>query len=376
MKKMEIEQALSKVRLEWKQCRPFFTRFAPELLYEQVRASILEELREETNKKSREEYVFDTYFTYPTDEQMATAHQEFSDSGLFFSEIRELVGYRAAEAISTLATLLSFEPMGVTYSFIKECLDKLWADFSSHSYSRGYRTRIVRSNLILTLATSNALRYFPGSPWLQNMKEYFTHENNEWTGEPLNQEYDYILRILQNTPSNSLSKNPIMRGYLSLSEITEPSEVDSFLNTLHWEQGEPEEDLYLPPMMTHGERRGPSQPPSDFFLIPFHLVSFDTSGMLDHWHWGEENYSLSDLTAKTLISLELRTALAKQFSKSREFTVDKASDRLNLSFWETQLILGQMIRVGLIEFDRLSGLPWNHEEQTYLCTEGVEFLCV
>lgn len=370
---MGIEQALSKARSDWQRCRPFFTRFAPELLYEQIRASILEEVREEVGKNEKKDYEFDTYFTYPTDEQMSAAHEKFRNDNLFFSEIRELVGYRAAEAISTLTALLSLEPKGATYSFIDDCLKKLWEDFSSHGYSRGYRTHIVRSNLILTLSSNNSLRYFSDSEWLKNMEKYFTEATDEWSGSPLKQQYNYILRVLRKTPAKTNHKHPIMRGCISLSDTISPSKLDEFIGSLYWDQGEPEDDLYLPPMMMHGQRRGPSQPPSDLYLIPFHIVRVETSGIFDHWKWGVNSH-FADLAIKTLMLMESRTVLARQLLQDMEFTLEQATEKLKTNPHETKLILGQMIRVGLVEFDRISGLPWNHEHQVYVCTTDAEFI--
>ena len=73
----------------------------------------------------------------------------------------------------------------------------------------------------------------------------------------------------------------------------------------------------MPDIMFHGQRRGSSQPPSDFYLIPFHLVRLDTGGIFDDWLWDSHEPFL-DIAAKTLSALDWRTTIARTLLGRKE----------------------------------------------------------
>src|SRR5438046_2205033 len=120
----------------WTRLRPFFCRLSPEFLWSRVRKLIREELNEEVQANASKRWDFATYFTYPSPQQMESIHE----GGLFFSEIREIVGYRSAEALSTLAGLIRLEPDGDMRVLFEESFSNLWQKFTEVLYGHGYDT--------------------------------------------------------------------------------------------------------------------------------------------------------------------------------------------------------------------------------------------
>jgi len=320
---------------------------------------------EELQARRSQNYEYPTYFTYPTEEQMTTAHERFREAGLFFSEIRELVGYRAAEALSVLAGLIRLETKGNTLNIFEECFQKLWYEFSRHNYARGYRTHIVRSNLVLMLGSNNVFGLVGNSPWQSQMLDYFETGTHEWTGEPLNQIYKHVIRILGGSDSGPAEDNTITKGVVDLDGI--PNEdINSFCHSLEWEQGAPEEDLLLPPIMMHHDRRGPSQPPSDFYYLPFHLLRIKCGRF-----WYLESSILSDpfnrIAMHLFLSLDLRTRIVSEMGLGKTFTIGQAAKTCGVDNYSAQMAIGQLIKVGLVEFDVFSGEPWYSSNQEFVC---------
>ncbi|MFL6284253.1 MAG: hypothetical protein ACJ74Q_14010 [Pyrinomonadaceae bacterium] len=179
-------------RANWSRLRPFFCRLSPEFLWSEVRRQIVEELNEEIQANASQTWEYATYFTYPTDEQMESIHE----GGLFFSEIREIVGYRSAEALSLLAGLIRLEPDGEVRVLLEESFANLWQKFSEYGYGHGYDTPTTRADLVMMLSSNNVFGLVNDRSWIEGMRGYFMTEKHPWSQKPLRESNGDVLRAL------------------------------------------------------------------------------------------------------------------------------------------------------------------------------------
>src|ERR1043166_2522488 len=358
-------------RANWKNLRPFFCRLSPEVLWAQVRDHLLEELEEELQARKAKDFAYKTYFTYPSSEQMSLAHQRIR--GLMMSEIREVMGYRAAEALTTLAGAIRLEPAGQPLEMMQECFTNLWNEFSSFSYSRGYRTNIVRSNLVLMLASNNIFPLTPDSTWHDSMRHYFESANEEWNGTPLVDLYPHVIKILGGHPT-STQGNPITEVRWDLSKLSS-FDMRDLCRSLYWEQGEPEEDIYMPGVMISSDRRGSSQPPSDAYLLPLHCIEVNC-GDLGRLDLNVLKDPFERLAMHWVLSLDLRRKIVTGMGTRRPFTAEQVAKTIGEELYSVRVTLGQMIKVGLVDFDKFRGESWDAQDQEYQCKPEAEIVAM
>jgi|GEM_PF-4878792 len=195
-----------------KNLRPFFCRLSPEYIRNEVRNNIIKVVTKELQAKRDNDYKFLPFFTYPTLERRKSVHQE----GVFLSEILELAGYRAAEALSLLAGMIRLESKGTALNLLEECFHDLWKEFSQYSYGHGIETHAIRSDLVLRLGSNNVFELVKDNSFKSSMLGYFEKEKDEWAGKPLYQPYKYIIRILGGSYEESTEDNLIVKGVLDL----------------------------------------------------------------------------------------------------------------------------------------------------------------
>lgn len=360
---------LKKLRAEkfiisnWKKSRPFFCHLSPEIIWNTVRNNIIEEINEEIEERKSKNFEYPTFFTYPSNEQMESVHF----GGTFFSEIREVVGYRAAEALSILAGLIRLETKGPALNLFESSFKKLWNYFSKYQYSRGYRTHIVRSNLVLHLSSNNVFDLIPDKRWPSEMLNYFLTGHDEWSGEPHTKNYRHVIKLLGGEITAKDSDNLIVKGVFNLDELS-GEDLIKCLKSLWWEQGIPEKDAFMPPIMFHDQRRGSSQPSSDFYYLPIHLIKIQCRNIINI-----KNEFLADPIIKTALhlihTLCLREIVVSVMGYNESFTIQQATAACKLNEYTIKMILGQLIKSGLAEFDKFSGTPWNSNFQVYKINE-------
>lgn len=161
-------------------------------------------------------------------------------------------------------------------------------------------------------------------------------------------------------------KSILYKGLLDLDNLPE-DEISPFCRSLYWEQGVPENDLHLPGMMEHHARRGDSQPTSEFYEIPFHMISVKCE-RFEKMH----EKILADPFEKSVIHLCLclsyRNRIAEQMRIGNMFRFEDVAKKCNISIYSSKMVVGQMIKVGLIEFDKFSGKTWHDESQEFVLT--------
>jgi hypothetical protein len=220
-------------RRNWTKLRPFYCRLSPEYLWTEVRRQILEELNEEIQADDSKTWTYATHFTYPNDDQIESIHQDH----LFFSEIREIVGYRSAEALSLLAGFIRLESDDDSKTLLEESFANLWQKFGEHRYGHGYDTAATRADLVLMLASNNVFGLVDDRRWIDATHEYFRYELHEWSQKPLREYYPHVLRALEDAKADTQSDtgNPIVSGCFDLDD--NQYDLMSLCNALYWEQG-------------------------------------------------------------------------------------------------------------------------------------------
>lgn len=336
-------------RKNWTNFRPFYCRLSPEFYWTEVRRQIVEELNEEIQRNASHDWEYATYFTYPTEEQMESIHED----GLFFSEIREIVGYRSAEALALLAGLIRLEPEGDALDLLEESFANLWNSFSQHLYGHGYDTSSTRSALVLMLASNNVFGLVQNDSWINSMRHYFLTQKHEWSGKPLRELADDVLRVLGETSvvNKTGEDNPIITGVFDLD--SDENTLEFLSKALTWEQGRPEQFDSAPP-------------PSIFYTLPYHLVRFTSASRLQSIA-EEARDPFAKTTVHFLTSLCLRSQIVENMGIGRPFTLAQATEACGGESYAASMTLGQMIKVGLVEFNKFA--PWFHESQEFRCKE-------
>lgn len=332
----------------WTKLRPFYCRLSPEFLWTEVRRQILEELNEEIQADRSEEWEYATYFTYPNEEQMESIHKE----DLFFSEIREIVGYRSAEALSLLAGLIRLEPDGDARTLLEESFANLWQKFGEHRYGHGYDTANTRADLVLMLASNNVFGLVHDRHWIDVTREYFQSERHDWSGKPLREHYPDVLRALDDAKVGTRADvdHPVVSGRFDLDN--DRYDFTSLCDALYWEQGRPEEFESAPPS-------------SIFYRLPYHMVKFCGAQHLFRSLDERPDDPFAATVVHFLNVLDLRTAIVEHIGIGRVFTLAEATDACNGDEYAASMTLGQMIKVGLVDFDTAE--PWFHSSQQYFC---------
>lgn len=359
MKLIEIRE--EKYALEnWKNVRPFFCRQSPEYIWNEVRDSIIKEISEELEAEKSNDFKFFPFFVYPPLEQLESLHE----GGVFFSEIRELVAYRASEALSVLAGMIRLESNGTALDIFEECFHNLWQEFSQYGYGHGYDTTSTRSDLVMILGSNNVFELVKDNSWQYSMLEYFETEKSDWSGTPLNQIYKSIIKILGGSYEESTEDDLIVKGVLDLNAI--PTEkINSFCHSLYWGHSYWEEsDLTEtnPPQLAMHEQ-------TSFYYLPFHLLRVNCDNF-----WELEPSILDSpfnrIAMHLFLSLNLRTRIISEMGCDNSFTIKQAATACNIDAYSIQMALGQMIKVGLVEFDKNSGEPWYSTNQQFICRTG------
>lgn len=356
MKLREIREEKYALR-NWENIRPFFCRLSPEYIWNEVRDSIIKEISEELEAEKSNDFKFFPFFVYPPLEQLESLHGD----GVFFSEIRELEGYRAAEALSVLAGMIRLESKGPALDLFEECFHNLWQEFSPYGYGHGYDTTSTRSDLVLILGSNNVFELVKNNSWQYSTLEYFETEKDVWSETPLNQIYKSIIKILGGSYEESTEDDLIVKGVLYLNAI--PTEkINSFCHSLCWKHlywGESnllETDPHPPAM--HEQ--------TSFYNLPFHLLRVDCDNF-----WELEPPILDSpfnrIAMHLFLSLNLRTRIISEMGCDNLFTIEQAATACNIDTYSIQMALGQMIKVGLVEFDKNSGEPWYSTNQQFIC---------
>lgn len=352
--KLELLRDEAYAHENWTRLRPFYCRLSPELLWAEVRRQIVEELNEEIQANSSKSWEYATYFTYPTTEQMESIHED----GLFFSEIREIVGYRSAEALSLLAGLIRLEPDGEARVLLEESFANLWQKFAEYGYGHGYDTANTRADLVLMLASNNVFGLVQDRSWIDRMRAYFSTETHPWSGRPLRELRVDVLRAL-GEPGLTVEgggENPIVSGVFDLEK--DEHRLESLREALFWEQSRPEEFESAPPR-------------SIFYLLPYHLVKFTgLEGCLGMVDGAREPFARTAL--HFLVSLCLRSKIVQDLGIRGVFTFREATEVCEGDRYAAVMTLGQMIKVGLVEFD--TAAPWFKEDQQFRCREEAQLI--
>ena len=340
-------------RERWATLRPFYCRLTPEYLWEHVRLHILEELNEEMQANASKQWRYATYFTYPSVEQMSWLHEDARGSGLFFSEIREIVGYRSAEALAVLAGLCRLESDGNVRQQLEESFANLWASFSEADYARGYNTTSVRSSLVLMLASNNVFGLVQDRDWVDEMRRYFRTDKHPWSGRPLPESCGHVLRALgeSNVTRPGGEHGVIVDGVCDLGSGLHT--LPSLRDELFWEQGQPED-------FDHAEPR------SLFYQFPYHLMKF--TGI--EWLEGaaaDAHEPFTRAVVHFLAGLCLRSRVVERVGIGDSFSLAHAADACGGDAYAARMTIGQMIKVGLVNFE--IGQPWFSDSQRYRCTE-------
>ena len=338
-------------RTNWSKLRPFYCRLSPEFLWDDVRKQIVEELNEEIQANASETWEYATYFTYPTDEQMESIHE----GGLFFSEIREIVGYRSAEALSLLAGLIRLEPDGDVRVLLEESFANLWQKFGEYGYGHGYDTPSTRADLVLMLSSNNVFGLVHDRSWIERTRNYFMTDTHPWSQRPLRDVYPAVLRALDDTETETDAKqnDPILSGVFDLQD----QELEKLKNALFWAQGPPEEFRSATPL-------------SVFYRLPYHLVKFVGGEHLD------ESDVSSDPFGATVVHffkvLRLRTTMTNEIGIGSSFDMSQATEACGGDAYAASMTLGQMIKIGLVDFD--SNLPWFHQTQQFRLRKEARYI--
>jgi len=351
----------------WKRVTPFFARLSPAFLYDHVRSWVVGQAeREITTTDASQDQVI-TYFSYPSESNLEEIHEAFHQEGLFMSELLELVGYHAAEALATLAAFIRFESDSASLRLLRECFEKLWNTFSASHYSRGYRTSQVRANLVMTLGANNVFGIVGDHSWTAFMAKYFEEEYHPWTGEPLSDSYRHILKILGRSVSSDADNDVILRGVFPLDTIPD-DKIPGLCNGLYWEKGGLEDDLPMPPIMLSTQRRGRAQPTSDIYYMPLHLVRVTCKRF-----WSLPVSTLATPFQKAamhfFLSLDLRSKIVSATGTAKSFTLQQAAGMCGGSLNAARMALGHLLQCGLAEFDKSRQEPWYGANQEFVCTE-------
>ena len=356
MKLIEIRE--EKYALEnWKDVRPFFCRLSPEYIWNEVKDSIIKEISDKLEAEKSNDFKFFPFFVYPHFEQIESLH----GGGVFLSEIFELVAYRASEALSILAGMIRLESKGPILDLFEECFHNLWQEFSQRLYGHGLDTTNTRSDLVLILGSNNVFELVKDNSWQYSMLEYFETEKHPWSGSPLNQMYKSTIKILGGSYEESTEDDLIVKGVLDLNAI--PTEkINSFCHSLYWEHSYWEEsDLtktYSPRLEMHEK--------TSFYDLPFHLIRVDCDNF-----WKIDPSILDTPFNRTamhlLLSLDLRTKIMSKIGCENSFTVEQAAAICNIDEYSIKMTLGQMIKVGLVDFNKDLGEPWYGTSQQYIC---------
>lgn len=356
----------------WYALQPFFCRLSPEYIWQTVRDDTLHQLEWELSLPASQEYQYRTYFTFPPQEQIVSTHEQFKDQGLFMSEILEMVGYRAAESLSTLAGLLRLEPKGDSRSLFEEAFHTLWQQFSRYSYSRGYDTSSVRRSLALTLASNNVFALLDDKSWPNHLLDYFLTGSHDWTGQPLKQICPDVIRALGGPSDTFNADDAFLAGLLDLdgSDFT-PQKLTEWW---HWEQGLLGNDLSLPALLWSAQRRGISGPMSDFYDYPYHLLEVRCRS-LENTDMAQVSDPFTRIVVHFVLSLQLRTSIVRAIGVSKPFRQAQAAELCDADLYGVKMALGQLIKVGLVDFDLDSPLPWDSEEREYICNTGADGIC-
>ena len=329
-------------RTNWSKLRPFFCRLSPEFLWDDVRKQIVEELNEEIQANASQTWEYATYFTYPTNEQMESIHE----GGLFFSEIREIVGYRSAEALSLLAGLIRLEPDGDVRVLLEESFANLWQKFSEYGYGHGYDTPSTRADLVLMLSSNNVFGLVHDRSWIERMLEYFLSDTHPWSRRPLRDVYPEVLRALRDGEAQieANQDDPLLSGVFDLND----AEFEELKDNLLWAQGPPEEFRS-------------AQPPSVFYRLPYHLVKFVGGEHLEKSDLSDDPFGATVVHFLTV--LRLRTTMSNQIGIGSTFDISRATEACGGDAYAASMTLGQMIKIGVVDFD--SDIPWFHEDQQF-----------
>ncbi|OAI48270.1 hypothetical protein AYO44_07510 [Planctomycetaceae bacterium SCGC AG-212-F19] len=355
------------VQRNWTRLRPFYSRLSPEMNWQEVRRQIVEELKEEIQANESHTWEYATYFTYPTDEQLTFLHKAGEQSGLFFSEIREIVAFRSAEALSTLAGLIRLEPEGHDRILLEESFANLWHQFSQHGYGHGYDTANTRATLILTLASNNTFDLIDNRDWVNGMREYFLTDVHPWSQRPLPEAFPEVLQALGETVNDTQGDrdHPCVSRVFDLASGNH--NLKDIQKDLHWEQGRPEDF-------------NTAEPRSVFYQIPYHLVKFvgvqNLPGQMEtrrgrlpgHVEARHEPFAKSVL--HFLTSLCLRTKLASTRGLGPTFTLTQAAEVCGGDAYAAMTTLGQMIKVGLAKCD--PSMSWSVPSQQFSWTTATE----
>jgi hypothetical protein len=340
----------------WTLLRPFFCRLSPEFIWNEMRIQIIEELNEEIQANTSHSWEYATYFTYPSDEQMEHLHEQGED--LFFSEIREVVGYRSAEALATLAGMIRLESQGSVRLLLQELFDNLWQKFSQFEYGHGYDKEETQKELVLMLASNNVFGLVHDRTWSDAVHDYFLKNTDLWSGTPLRKLYGGVLKVLGETriEYEANKDNPIISGTFNLDQPEYT--LEQLRDLLFWQQGRP-------------ESFESSSPQSIFYALPYHMVKFTGDRKLRNM----ANIARDPFTKTAihfLLSLCLRNMIVACLGIGKSFTLQQAADACTDDIYCAKVVLGQMIKVGLVDFD--SSKPWDSDSQQFICREEATFL--
>jgi hypothetical protein len=345
-------------REHWTTLRPFYCRLTPEYIWQHVRLHILEELNEEAQANATKQWRYATYFTYPSLEQMTALHEAARRTGLFFSEIREIVGYRSAEALAVLAGLCRLESDGNVRAQLEESFSNLWQSFSDVDYGHGYDTTETRSDLVLILASNNVFGLVQDHGWIDRMRHYFRTDKHPWYGHPLIGSHGHVLRALgeRDVATPAGNEGVMVEGVYDLGSGVHT--LEALRDALLWEQGPPED-------FDH------SQPPSIFYRLPYHLMKFVGIDWIEAAATGTHD-PFTRAVAHFLASLCLRSRVIDRVGIGRDFSLTHGADACGGDTYAARMTIGQMIKVGLVDFE--IGQPWFSDAQSYRCTEQARAL--
>ena len=127
--------------------------------------------------------------------------------------------------------------------------------------------------------------------------------------------------------------------------------LESLRTALFREQGRPEEFRS-------------ASPRSIFYELPYHLVKFRGKRRLAHLKT-EARDPFARAVVHFLTVLCLRSNIVERLGVNRIFTLEHAKDACDGDAYAASMTLGQMIKVGLVEFDPAA--PWDHASQQYRC---------
>ncbi len=364
----------------WDEVRPLVRHLFPEYAWDKVRSHTLRHIEHEREAGRDRRDLDEFFFTYPPMRLVEQAHEDAAGM-LFMSEILEGVAFRAAQALCALAGLIRLEGNTPTCAMLRDAFYELWGEFSQFGYGHGYGQGDFRADLVMLLSSANVFDLIPDKDWPQKMLAYFTGEIHPWLQQPLREMYPEVIQVLGGDPGvdeATAQRNSILSGVLDLEARS--ARLDDLCSGLTGNAHDQRRDS-LPevrPALRWARTRSTDDrelsPGSDLFNLPYHLIRVKCGHLWITLHRPKVYEPLHAIVLHFLITLDMRTLIVQAMTPGQPFNAREAAMMCGITPYTATMALGQMIREGLVEFDRGAELAWNHPGQTYVLNPQARIL--